>query len=383
MEAIHLPERFVNSHLDLSPTILSPPQTTPSSPVLVKVTHAALNYVDILYARGKHQNNKRLVKPPFTLGLEFAGIVLDAPQSSGLSPIRPGDQIFGAVSGGAFAELVVSPLESLRKVPLGWSPREAAGVAATFPVSYGALVRCAKIKPNETVLVHAAAGGLGVAACQIAKAIGARVIATVGSEEKAHFVREVLGVDDVINYSQSGWESEILHRTGGKTHGGVDVVFDSVGLVEESIRCAKYQGRIIVVGFTGRDGNLEKLAVNRILLKAVAVVGYVSKSNSPLDILLIRCSGMERKIDACLALLTPSGESKRPGIVSCRCLTILTEVSIRLDTLIRRKAIRPVVYPQQYKGLRSVPVAMQAMLDRKIYGKAVIEVDLGAHGSKI
>lgn len=121
------------------------------------------------------------------------------------------------------------------------------------------------------MLVHAAAGGLGVVACQIAKAMGARLIATVASVEKADVVRK-LGVDAVARYDEPQWEKEVLKATGVK---GVDIVFDTVGLVEKSLRCLKYGGRIVVAGFAGLEGNMEKVAMNRILLKGAAVLGYV------------------------------------------------------------------------------------------------------------
>jgi NADPH:quinone reductase-like Zn-dependent oxidoreductase len=122
-------------------------------------------------------------------------------------------------------------------------------------VSYGALVRVAKVQDGETVLVHAAAGGLGVVAVQIARAVGARVIGTVGSMEKASVVRK-LGVDTVIRYDEPAWEKKVLKATGRK---GVDVVFDTVGLVEKTLRCLRYGGRIVVAGFAGLEGNMEKV----------------------------------------------------------------------------------------------------------------------------
>ncbi|KAB8337079.1 hypothetical protein FH972_021383 [Carpinus fangiana] len=284
MKAIHIPS-YVTTYASLLPTTVPAPQPTPAAPIHIRIHHAALNYVDLLYARGLHQNNAAgLVAPPFTLGLEFAGVVLAAPPpASPANPaaLQPGDRVFGGCPSGAFAEEVCVAAAQVRRVPVcgeGWALRGAAGVAATAPVAYGALVRCAGLRRGETVLVHAAAGGLGVMAVQIARAVGARVIAAVGSEGKAEVVRRVLGVaaGDVVNYSEEGWEGRVLGLTGGKAKGGVDVVFDTVGLVEKSIRCTKYAGRVVVAGFAGREGNLEKVAANRILLKSVSVIGYVS-----------------------------------------------------------------------------------------------------------
>jgi NADPH2:quinone reductase len=131
---------------------------------------------------------------------------------------------------------------------------------------------------GEIVLVHAAAGGLGVVAVQIARAMGARVIGTVGSTEKVGVVRK-LGVDIVIRYDEPAWEKKVLKATGGE---GVDVVFDTVGLVEKSLRCLRYGGRIVVAGFAGLDGNMEKVAMNRILLRGAVVLGYVRVTNHQL-----------------------------------------------------------------------------------------------------
>ena len=238
--------------------------------ILVDITHSGLNHVDLLYSRGKHQNNHSgLVSPPFVLGLEYAGIVRTAPNGS---KFKPGDRVWGSGVGG-FAEQIAIKEGALQKVPDGWCLEDAAGLgAATAPVSYGALIRVAKLQRGETVLIHAAAGGMGVVAVQIAKAVGAKVIATMGSDEKAKVVRS-LGADVVIRYDAPQWEKEVLKATNGK---GVDVVMDTVGLVEKSLRCVRFGGRVVIAGFAGLGGNMEQVAMNRILLKGAIVLGYVS-----------------------------------------------------------------------------------------------------------
>ena len=173
---------------------------------------------------------------------------------------------------GAFAEKIVANEQSLHAIPAGWSFADAAGLGATAPVSYGALVERGRLKAGETVLVHAGAGGLGVMAVQIAKALGAKVIATVGSGEKMRVAR-MAGADVVVDYSVEGWEKAVVVASGGE---GVDVVFDTVGLVGKSLRCLKHGGRVLVVGFAGSYGGVEKVAMNRILLKQAQVIGYVS-----------------------------------------------------------------------------------------------------------
>jgi NADPH:quinone reductase-like Zn-dependent oxidoreductase len=275
MKAIAI-KRFVENYSDLQVSEVPLPLPNSADEILVDITHAGLNHVDLLYARGKHQNNHSgLVAPPFILGLEFAGIVASAPTSS---RFRAGDHVWGG-GVGAFAQRIVVKESALQRVPDGWSLEDAAGLgAATAPVSYGALVRVAKVQDGEVVLVHAAAGGLGVATVQIARAMGARVIGTVGSTEKAGVVRK-LGVDTVIRYDEPVWEKKVLKATGGE---GVNVVFDTVGLVEKSLRCLRYGGRIVVAGVAGLEGNMEKLAMNRILLRGAVVLGYVRVTNHQL-----------------------------------------------------------------------------------------------------
>lgn len=249
MKAIAI-KAFIKQYADLHVSEVAAP-TPKAAEILVTITHAGVNQVDLLYARGAHQNNASgLVTPPFVLGLEFAGIVAALPSrtASGEGPpsrFHVGDRVWGNAVG-AFAEQIAVPESSLQRVPEGWSLEDVAGLgAATAPVSFGALVNVAKVQSGESVLVHAAAGGLGVVAVQIARALGARVVATVGSAGKANVVRRRLGLDAgaIVRYDEAGWEKDVLEATGGR---GVDVVFDTVGLVEKSLRCLRYGGRIVV-----------------------------------------------------------------------------------------------------------------------------------------
>lgn len=268
MKAIQIAS-YIKENSELRVLDVPFPSPTPDQ-VLVNITHSALNHVDLLYARGKHQNNHiGNVKPPFILGLEFAGVVASAPESC---EFGVGDHVWGGGVGGFAEQIAVSP-SALHRLPTGWTLHDVAGLgAATAPVSYGALVRIAQVKPGQTVLVHAAAGGLGVFAVQIAHALGANVIATVGSENKAEVVRR-LGVLGVVRYDQDGWEKEVLGLTNGV---GVDSVYDTVGLVGKSIRCLKFGGNIVIAGFAGLGGKMETLTMNRVLLKGAKLLGYVS-----------------------------------------------------------------------------------------------------------
>lgn len=221
-------------------------------------------------ARGRHQNNRKLVLPPFTLGLEYSGIVLSAPADCAF---QPGDAVFGDYQG-SYAETirVSSQSQSLHRVPYGWKTADAAGLAATLPVSYGALVLAAQLKPGETVLVHAAAGGLGIMAVQIAVAMGCKVIGTAGSAEKCQYVRRFGGAE-CFDYTKDLWWDRVLESTGGN---GVNVVFDPVGEVRSSIRCTAQRGRILIIGFAGTEGQIEQVPTNRLLLKQISLIGYVS-----------------------------------------------------------------------------------------------------------
>lgn len=211
------------------------------------------------------------MKPPFTLGLEFAGIVVSAPSQSSY---KIGDAVFGD-SLGSYAEYLTIPADSssIQRIPPSWSFTQAAGLGATLPVSYGALVLRAGLKAGETVLVHSAAGGLGLMATQIAAALGCKVIGTAGSPEKCAFARK-MGASECFDYSREAWWDRVMDVTGGQ---GVDVVFDPVGLIDRSLKCTAHRGRMLVVGFAGLDGQMEKIAMNRILLKQVTLIGYVSK----------------------------------------------------------------------------------------------------------
>ncbi|KAJ9607430.1 hypothetical protein H2200_008503 [Cladophialophora chaetospira] len=329
MKAIHITE-FVKDNSDLRVSDIPAP-VPKSDQVLVNITHSALNHVDLLYARGKHQNNHAgLVKPPFILGLEFVGSVASAPSGC---EFHVGDQVWGAGVGGFAEQIAVSPSASHR-LPTGWTLHDAAGLgAATVPVSYGALVRVAEVKAGQIVLVHAAAGGLGIVAVQIAQALGAKVIGTVGSEEKADVVRK-LGVLGVVRYDQEGWEKEVLKLTGGI---GVDAVYDTVGLVEKSIRCLKFGGKVVIAGFAGLGGKMETLAMNRVLLKGAKLLGY------------------------------------RFGETGRRDPKETEEVWKGVKEMLESGKIKPIVYGT-YAGLESVPKALDDLASRKVWGKAVIEI---------
>lgn len=232
--------------------------------VRVRVHAAAVNFPDLLMTRGAYQLKPDL---PFVSGLEFSGEV-DA-VGEGVSGWEPGDAVVGGNRFGAMAEYGVVPAVSLRRKPatLGWE------AAAAYPVAYltayVSLVRCARVEAGEWVLVHGAAGGVGLATVDLAKALGAKVIAAASSEEKRGAIAR-LHAPDAVLAAQPGFREEVKALTGGN---GADVIFDPVGgdVFDESTRCIAFGGRLLVIGFA--SGRIPDVSVNMPLIKGFSVVG--------------------------------------------------------------------------------------------------------------
>jgi NADPH:quinone reductase-like Zn-dependent oxidoreductase len=315
----------------VEPSEVPNPQPKANTDLTIKITHAAVTHVDLLYAQGLHQNNRRHVKPPFIIGTEFAGIVTSSPPSSSF---KPGTRVFGAGLG-AYAESICVPETSVRHVPEQWTLAEASAVGASGAISYGALVSVAQIKAKETVLILGASGGLGVIAIQIAKALGARVIAVVGSQEKGELVRSV-GADAVVDYHHEEWKGEVKRLT--QDGDGVDVVFDAIGAVESGVGCLKYRGRLVIVGFAARSGEVDNMRTNRVLLKSAAVYGY------------------------------RFGEDGRKDPQRTK------EVWDGFMRLVEEGKVKPVVYREVYRGLEGVGRALEDMKMRKTWGRAVLMI---------
>ncbi|OWQ91697.1 NADPH:quinone oxidoreductase family protein [Sphingopyxis witflariensis] len=232
--------------------------------VRVRVRAAAVNFPDLLMTRGAYQLKPDL---PFVSGLEFAGEV-DA-VGEGVSGWRVGDAVVGGNRFGAMAEYCVAPAKSLRRKPerLNWD--EAAAYPVAYLTAYVALVRCARVEAGEWVLVHGAAGGVGLATVDLAKALGARVIAAAGSEAKRAAIAGLYAPDALIA-ADPGFRATVKALTGGA---GADVVFDPVGgdVFDESTRCIAFGGRLLVVGFA--SGRIPEVSVNMPLIKGFSVVG--------------------------------------------------------------------------------------------------------------
>ncbi|KAI8937832.1 hypothetical protein NX059_005525 [Plenodomus lindquistii] len=333
MKAIQITE-FVKDLTTLTSKHVPSPESKKSSDLRITITHAAITHVDLLYAQGLHQNNKRHVQPPFILGTEFSGVVVSGSSSS----LPPGTRVFGSGLG-AYAEEICVPEGSVRKVPEQWGNAGACAVGVSGAVSYGALIDVAGLKSGETILVLGASGGLGVMAIQIAKAIGARVIAAVGSEEKGEVVRRI-GADEVVFYTDGKWEDSVKKFT--KDGEGVDVVYDGIGAVEAGVRCLKYRGRLVIVGFAGRGGNVEKVRANRILLKSVMVHGYRFGEDGRRD--------------------PQRTEDVWEGFMK----------------LVDAGKIQPVNYKEMYLGLEAVPRALDDAKEHRAWGRAVLTINIDA-----
>ncbi|KAH9485385.1 Quinone oxidoreductase-like protein 2-like protein [Psilocybe cubensis] len=262
MRAFVVKELTHPSNISVTDNVTEP--TAGPEHVLVDVYSAGLNFFDILQSQGKYQNKPPL---PFILGAEFAGkISQDSPIPKGCN-LKRGQRVFGSAQG-CYADKVAVPHWNVIPLPDNISFDQGAGLFITWPTSYEALVGRAELKKGEWVLVTAAAGGVGIAAVQIAKALGANVIAAAGSQAKIDIAKRVGGADHGVNYSVPGWQKEVLALTSGK---GVNVIYDPVGLINDSLKCIAWKGRALVIGFAA--GTIEKIPMNLVLLKNVAILG--------------------------------------------------------------------------------------------------------------
>jgi len=232
--------------------------------ILVDVAAAGINFPDILIVAGTYQVKSPL---PFVPGNEAAGMVEAVGKD--VSRFAVGDKVVITTRGGAFAEKCVADEHSAAPLPDTLDMEQGAGFAVTYGTSYHALKQSANLQPGETVLVLGAAGGVGITAVEIAKAMGARVIAAASSDEKLKFAASA-GADETINYSAVPLNETVKELTGGK---GADVVYDPVGgeLAEQAFRATAWHGRYLVIGFA--SGDIPKFSANIALLKEASIVG--------------------------------------------------------------------------------------------------------------
>jgi NADPH2:quinone reductase len=294
-------------------------QPTPGEgQVLVKVRAAALNFFDGLMIQGLYQEKPSL---PFTPGSELCGEVVET-----------GQRVIGSPSGGpgAFAEYVLMDARAAFPAPEGLSDEKAASLYLTYQTGWVGLHRRAGIQAGDWVLVHAGAGGVGSAAIQLAKAAGARVIATAGGARKVEVCRE-LGADHAVDYTSEDFVPVVKEVTGGH---GADIVYDPVGgdVFDRSRKCIAFEGRLLVVGFT--SGRIPEAPANHLLVKNYSVVGLHW--------------GLYRKHDPALF-----------GMVHEELTRLVDEG--RIDPLV-----------SQALPLAEAPAALTALADRGTVGKVVL-----------
>ncbi|RKF83722.1 Quinone oxidoreductase-like protein 2-like protein [Golovinomyces cichoracearum] len=324
--------RYAESYSELAVTKISDPEPRDDQ-YLIEVHATAANFFDLLQISGKYQTQPRF---PWIAGCEFAGVVISIPKYV-LDDEKPkfqiGDKVFGA-SQGAFATKIAVEEDSLKRIPKDWSFADAAGLFVTAATSFSALVLRAGLKKGDFVLIHAGAGGLGLAAIQIARAYGATVIATASTDHKLQ-VAKSFGADYAINYTIPTWPAEVRALTPEKR--GVDVVFDPVCMMEMSTKCAFMDARLVVVGFAG--GSIEKLPLNKLLLRNVNVLGH----------------------------FWGSYVKNKPQLVKF--------VWDRIYELIETGQFKSTIYTEnEFVGLENVPHALKLLESRRAWGKVVVKV---------
>ncbi len=295
--------------------------------VLVRVLGAAANFPDVLMIRGGYQ-----VRPPlpFTPGVELCGEVVAA--GPGVTGFAPGDRVIGgpAMPTGAFAEMALMNATGILPAPDGLDDAEAAAFFITYQTGWFGLHRRAHLAAGETLLVQAAAGGVGSGAVQLGKAAGARVIGVVGGARKAEVARD-LGADVVIDRRSQDFVEVVKEVTGGR---GADVIYDSVGgeAYARSTKCIAFEGRILVVGFA--SGQIPSATLNHALIKNYSIVGL------------------------------------HWGLYQTKIPELIGECHRQLTKLVAEGAIRPLV--GERVGLEEVPEALHRLADGDTVGRIVV-----------
>ena len=299
--------------------------------IVIRVGAASVNFPDVLTVSGEYQHKPEL---PFVPGMEGAGIVHAV--GADVGKWTRGERVIFGVRPGAFAEYVkLKASGNLMRLPADWSFAEGAGFRVAAQTAFHSLVHRAALKRGETLLVHGASGGVGMAAVQLGKHLGARVIAT-GSDDARLAVVRTSGADEVVNYRKGDFVAAVKGLTDGK---GCDVIYDPVGgdVLEKSVRAAAYGARLLVVGFT--SGGPSKLMSNHILIKGLSVLG----------------------VRAGETILRLSPELGRDYVEE---LPRLAALGVMRPNISHR-------FPME-----QVADAFRALIDRKVVGKAVIEMGI-------
>lgn len=302
---------------------IAPPQRAPGE-VLVEVRAASLNFPDLLMTRGAYQFKP---EPPFTSGLEFAGVVREADPDSGF---MPGDRVMGGNKTGAFAELASVPARTLSPIPPRLDLPAAAAMGAAYLTAFTGLIELGQLQEGQWVLVHGASGGVGLAACDLARALGARVIATTGSAAKIDAIAALARPEAVV-LAEGRFRDDIARITDGHL---ADIVFDPVGgdVFDESTRCVAFGGKLMVVGFT--SGRIAEISTNIPLIKGFSLVGLRAGEYAR------RFPERGRAINAAIARLADTG-AINPAIDRTLPLSRWRE---GFDAMARRELVGKVVF---------------------------------------
>ncbi len=294
--------------------------------IAIEVQAIGCNFADVLICRGRYQLKPEL---PFSPGSEVAGRVSAIGQ--GVRDFREGDEVAAQLGYGGYASHVVADARRVQHIPEGMPAADACALGIAYQTSYLALVDRARLRAGEQLLVHAAAGGVGLAALQIGKALGARVIAGASGPDKLAFCR-AQGADEAVDTREAGWIDRVRELTGGR---GADVIYESVGgdVFEGSLKCIAWAGRLLVIGFS--SGEIPALKMNRVLLKHIDVLG----------------------------LNVGAYHEKNP-----RGLRDATE---RLFALYAEGKVRPVNHARY--PLREAATALRELADRRTVGKLILE----------
>ena len=311
---------------ELVVTEVPEPELVPGS-IKIETRAAALNFFDTLIVQGKYQ-----AKPdfPFIPGGEFAGEVVEV--GEGVTRFSVGDRVLTSGMLGGYAERAVVAEEKCFAVVEGLSFADAAALPIVYCTGYAALVFRAELRAGETLLVHAAAGGVGLAAVQIGKAFGARVIATAGGAEKLALAREH-GADRCIDYREENFAERVNDWTDGN---GADVIYDPVGgeTFDQSLKCIAWNGRLLVIGFA--SGRIPEAKMNRVMLKNISLIG----------------------------LNWPGHEARQPERMRASYEGLFE--------LLAQGKLKPVIFDRY--ALEDLPKALGALASRKTYGKLIVEL---------
>ncbi|HJT05661.1 MAG TPA: NADPH:quinone oxidoreductase family protein [Stellaceae bacterium] len=233
--------------------------------VRIAIHAAGVNFADTLLITGQYQDKPPL---PFTPGMEVSGVVTEI--GAGVSHLKPGDRVLASVGRGGYAEEIVAEAEIVHRIPDAMDFVIAAGFPVAYSTSHGAYAWRGRLKAGETVLVLGASGGVGLTAVEIAKAMGATVIAAAGGADKLA-VAKAAGADHLVDYTREDLRERVKELTRGR---GVDLVYDPVGgdAFDQSLRCIAWEGRIIVIGFAA--GRIPQIPANLVLVKNIDVIGF-------------------------------------------------------------------------------------------------------------